>query len=136
MRRVFALDVFACPRCGGRLRVIAIVKDPAVVRTLLAHGGRARATAAPGPPPRPRWLALPLGQTCAGSRSSGPGPSPSACSLTPCAPRLRRMTQGQPALARSPLALAPEAGRHGGRGRLRGEAGPGRPLCGGGVNRS
>ena len=46
-----ALDVLACPRCGGRLRVIAIVQDPAVVRTLLAHGGRARAPAAPGPAP-------------------------------------------------------------------------------------
>jgi hypothetical protein len=48
---VFALDVLACPRCGGRLRVIAIVQDPAVVRTLLAQGGRARAPAAPGPAP-------------------------------------------------------------------------------------
>ena len=51
MHRVFALDVLACPRCGGRLRVIAIVQDPAVVRTLLAHGGRARSPAAPGPAP-------------------------------------------------------------------------------------
>ena len=51
MHRVFALDVLACPRCGGRLRVIAIVQDPAVVRTLLAQGGRARAPAAPGPAP-------------------------------------------------------------------------------------
>lgn len=30
MHRVFALDVLACPRCAGRLRVIAIVQDPAV----------------------------------------------------------------------------------------------------------
>ena len=51
MHRVFALDVLACPRCGGRLRVIAIVQDPAVVRTLLAQGGRARAPATPGPAP-------------------------------------------------------------------------------------
>jgi Putative transposase len=54
MRRVFDLDVLACPRCGGRLRVIAIVQDPAVVRTILTHVGRALSTEAPGPaPPAP-----------------------------------------------------------------------------------
>jgi hypothetical protein len=38
----------------GRLRVIAIVQDPAVVRTLLAHLGRTRSPEAPGPvPPSP-----------------------------------------------------------------------------------
>jgi hypothetical protein len=36
MRRAFALDVLACPRCGGRLRVIATVEDPLAVRRLLA----------------------------------------------------------------------------------------------------
>jgi Putative transposase len=54
MRRVFALDVLACPRCGGRLRVIAIVQDPAVVRTILTGAGRGLSTEAPGPaPPAP-----------------------------------------------------------------------------------
>ena len=42
------------PRCGGRLRVLATVQDPAIVRTILAHGGRARSTETPGPaPPAP-----------------------------------------------------------------------------------
>jgi Putative transposase len=36
MRRAFAVDVLACPRCGGRLRVIATVEDPVAVRQLLA----------------------------------------------------------------------------------------------------
>jgi hypothetical protein len=54
MHRVFALDVLACPRCGGRLQVMAIVQDPAVVQTLLAHGGGAFSPEAPGPgPPAP-----------------------------------------------------------------------------------
>jgi hypothetical protein len=54
MRRVFDLDALACPRCGGRLRVIAIVQDPAVVRPILTHVARARSTEAPGPaPPAP-----------------------------------------------------------------------------------
>jgi Putative transposase len=53
MRRVFDLDVLACPRCGGRLRVIATVQDSAVVRTILAHLGRAHSTEPPGPAPPP-----------------------------------------------------------------------------------
>jgi uncharacterized protein YbaR (Trm112 family) len=28
MRRAFDIDVLACPRCGGRLRLIATVEDP------------------------------------------------------------------------------------------------------------
>jgi hypothetical protein len=54
MRRVFDLDVLACPHCGDRLRVIAIVQDPAAVRTILTPLGRALSTEAPGPaPPAP-----------------------------------------------------------------------------------
>ena len=58
------------------------VRDPAVVRTLLAQG---RARAPPGgawPRPGRDRVASSLGQTRAGSRSPGPGPAPSACSLT------------------------------------------------------
>jgi len=36
LRPVFAIDVLACPRCGGRLRVIATVEDPVAVRQILA----------------------------------------------------------------------------------------------------
>jgi uncharacterized protein YbaR (Trm112 family) len=36
MHRVFALDVLACPHCGGRLRVIATVQDPLAVQAILA----------------------------------------------------------------------------------------------------
>jgi hypothetical protein len=36
MRRAFAIDVLACARCGGRLRVIATVEDPVAVRQILA----------------------------------------------------------------------------------------------------
>ena len=51
MRRVFDLDVLACPRCGGPLRVIATVQDPAVVRAILAHRACPPAPDAPGPAP-------------------------------------------------------------------------------------
>jgi uncharacterized protein YbaR (Trm112 family) len=31
-----ALDVLACPRCGGRLRVLGTVADPDAIRAILA----------------------------------------------------------------------------------------------------
>src|SRR5262245_771280 len=53
MRRVFALDVLACPRYGGRLRVIATIQDPAVVRAILTHPGLAPGPDSPRPGPAP-----------------------------------------------------------------------------------
>ena len=49
MHRAFDLDVLACPRCGGRLRLIAPGQDPGVVRAILAHLGLA-----PAPDPHKR----------------------------------------------------------------------------------
>ncbi|HTR89944.1 MAG TPA: hypothetical protein VMG62_07530 [Solirubrobacteraceae bacterium] len=49
MHRALGLDVLACPRCGGRLRLVATIQDPVAVRAFLAH-----LTLAPGPaPPSP-----------------------------------------------------------------------------------
>ena len=57
MPRVLALDVLACPRCGGRLRVLATVQDPRAVQAVLAHLARSGAPAPPGPaPPAPAAL--------------------------------------------------------------------------------
>ncbi len=39
MRRAFELDVLACPRCGGRMRLIATIEDPQVIRRFLAQLG-------------------------------------------------------------------------------------------------
>ena len=36
MRRAFDIDVLVCPRCHGRLRLIAIVEDPDAIRQILA----------------------------------------------------------------------------------------------------
>ena len=33
------LDVLACPRCGGRLTLIALIEDPAVIVRVLGHLG-------------------------------------------------------------------------------------------------
>jgi hypothetical protein len=51
MHRAFAIDVLACPHCGGRLRFIATLHDPAMIRKLLAHLGMARSGPEPGPAP-------------------------------------------------------------------------------------
>jgi hypothetical protein len=51
MYRAFAIDVLACPHCGGRLRLLATLHDPAVIRKLLAHLGMARSGPSPGPAP-------------------------------------------------------------------------------------
>ena len=48
------VDVLACPRCGGRLRVIAIVQDPLAGQAILTRLARSAAPAPPGPaPPAP-----------------------------------------------------------------------------------
>ena len=58
MQRTFGFDVLACPRCGGRLRLIALIEQAEVVRRILRHLGlpdeipRAR----PARPPPPTML--------------------------------------------------------------------------------
>jgi hypothetical protein len=49
MHRAFAIDVLACPNCGGRLRLIATLHDPAVIRKILVHLGMAPSGPSPGP---------------------------------------------------------------------------------------
>ena len=51
MHRAFGLDLLACPRCGGRLRLFATISDPAIVEQILAHLGLASAPRPPGPAP-------------------------------------------------------------------------------------
>ena len=55
MRRTFGLDVLACPRCGGRLRLVALIDQGSVVQRILRHLGLPTAVPEPGParaPPR------------------------------------------------------------------------------------
>ena len=37
MRRTFGLDVLACPRCGGRFRLIALIEEASVIERILRH---------------------------------------------------------------------------------------------------
>jgi hypothetical protein len=39
MRRSFGFDVLACPRCGDRLELIALIDNPSVIRRILSHLG-------------------------------------------------------------------------------------------------
>ena len=39
MQRSFGFDVLACPRCGDRLALIALIEGPKVIRRILGHLG-------------------------------------------------------------------------------------------------
>ena len=41
LRKAFAVDVLACPTCGGRLEVLAFITEQAVARKILDHLGLA-----------------------------------------------------------------------------------------------
>ena len=57
----FGFDVLACPRCGGRLRLIALIEEAAVIERILRHLGLPTAI----PEPRPaRAPPLPLARAC------------------------------------------------------------------------
>ncbi len=40
LRRTFEVDVLACPKCNGRLRVLAVITGPQPVRQILEHLGQ------------------------------------------------------------------------------------------------
>jgi Putative transposase len=53
MRRAFDIDVLACPRCSGRLRLIATVDDPDVIRAILLAVTGSHDLAGRAPPSAP-----------------------------------------------------------------------------------
>lgn len=57
MRRAFDLDVLACPRCNGRLRLIACVQKPTVIHAILDHLGLPTEAPQPHPARAPPWAA-------------------------------------------------------------------------------
>jgi len=50
LKRVFAIDIEICRRCGGKLRVIASIEDPALIERILAHRKQRPQTEQPGSP--------------------------------------------------------------------------------------
>ena len=52
LKRVFAIDIETCRQCGGKLRVVASIEQPAVIERILDHLGRAAETIDPAHPSR------------------------------------------------------------------------------------
>jgi len=52
MRRAFEADVLACPKCGGRMTVLATIEDPAVIHRILTHLGVSMDAGEPSPAAR------------------------------------------------------------------------------------
>jgi hypothetical protein len=52
LKRVFDLDLEHCPQCGGELKIIAAIEEPAVIVRILTHLGLP-ARAPPRSPARP-----------------------------------------------------------------------------------
>ena len=55
IQRVFDIDVERCPHCGGDLKIIAAIEEPAVIVKILTHPGLP-ARAPPRSPARPLAL--------------------------------------------------------------------------------
>ena len=49
LKRVFNIDIETCNRCGGAVKIIACIEDPAVIETILAHLNKKVASAKPAP---------------------------------------------------------------------------------------
>ena len=63
MRRTFGFDVLACPQCGGRLRLLALIEHRAAVERILRHLGL------PIDQPEPCSARAPLGRADARERA-------------------------------------------------------------------
>jgi hypothetical protein len=55
MRRAFEADVLACPRCDGRMVVLATIDDPAVIHRILTHRGLSTEPGEPAAGRAPPW---------------------------------------------------------------------------------
>ena len=61
MKRTWGLAVLTCPRCGRKMRVLATIVDPSVVRKILEHID-VRSSPLPRAPARdPTWEQTELG---------------------------------------------------------------------------
>ena len=73
MRRTFEIDVLDCPRCGGRLRLLALIEDARIVERILRHLGL---------PNRPARAAARSCSTAVGAPPASPSPT---CNSPTCA---------------------------------------------------
>jgi len=50
IRKVYELDPLLCPKCGGRMRIIAFIQDYAVIDKIINHLKLAFMAERPPPP--------------------------------------------------------------------------------------
>ena len=51
MRRIYEIDPLVCTDCGGKMRIVSFILDPAVVRKILDHLGNPHLPPVRAPPP-------------------------------------------------------------------------------------
>ena len=97
LRRVFNIDVSKCSRCGGALRVLAVITEPAAIRAILKHLDNRAARA---PPTATRPLRFPPSSPFRALASMGRCPAQRVSTANPRgqqsprrAPRMQRGTQ-------------------------------------------
>jgi hypothetical protein len=56
LRRTFAVDVETCPRCGGRMHLMALITEPQSVQRFLRHRGEPTEPPARAPPRDPPYF--------------------------------------------------------------------------------
>jgi len=49
LKRVFHIDIETCSHCGGAVKIIACIEDPAVIERILAYLNKQTASAKPAP---------------------------------------------------------------------------------------
>lgn len=60
LKRVLDIDIERCPNCAGRLKIIAVIEDPALITQILSNLG----LPARAPPRAPRGLAQLIEAPC------------------------------------------------------------------------
>ena len=53
LKRVFGIDIKMCGKCGGKVKVIAVIEEPAVIEKILKHLGLDRTVPQPSLPRGP-----------------------------------------------------------------------------------
>jgi hypothetical protein len=54
LKRVFNIDIETCSECGGAVKVIACIEEPAVIEKILTHLDKKAPPAEPNPLPESR----------------------------------------------------------------------------------
>ena len=64
IQKIYGLDPLTCPKCQGRMRIIAFIENQEIIRKILTHLGLYSVRSRPPPraPPKDFWLDSPYSQ--------------------------------------------------------------------------